>query len=129
MSHLLYSSNEMFSSTSLIRQSKQIFDKLNTNEITKAVILRDGKPSFVMLDFDKYETIFLEYEKLKKDNENIKQINMQTIKQTKDEVGVVKNKTTEEDLAKTLNSENGLEIELDDEDKENSLAEIKEFWN
>lgn len=129
MNHLLYSSNEMFSSTSLIRQSKQIFDKLNTNEIAKAVILRDGKPSFVMLDFDKYEAIFSEYEKLKKEKENIKQTNIQTIKQTKDEIDDVKNKTTEEDLAKTLNSENGLEIELDDEDKENSSAQIKEFWN
>ena len=62
MNHLRYSSNEMFSSTHLIRQSKQIFDKLQEKEIEKAVILRDGKPSFIMLDFDSYEKVMEEFD-------------------------------------------------------------------
>jgi len=65
MTHLLYSSNEMFSSTQLVRQSKKIFDKLSTNEIEKAVILRDGKPNFMLLDFNEYEKIMKEYIDLK----------------------------------------------------------------
>ena len=57
MNYLRYSSDEMFSSTELIRKSKMIFDKLNKEEIEKAIILRDGKPGFMLLDFATYEKI------------------------------------------------------------------------
>ena len=65
MNYLQYKSSEMFSSTQLIRKSKTIFDKIETKEIEKAVILRDGKPSFIMLDFELYELLMAEYIKLK----------------------------------------------------------------
>lgn len=65
MNPLLYSSNEMFSSTELIRKSKMIFDKLLKSEIEKAIILRDGKPGFMLLDFEKYEELMKEYLELK----------------------------------------------------------------
>lgn len=61
----------MFSATDLVRKNKYIFDKLNSNEIKKAVILKDGKPSFIMMDFDFYEEIIEEYEKLKSRNRKI----------------------------------------------------------
>ena len=54
MGLLQYTSNEMFSSTELVRKSKNIFDKLNKNEIEKAIVLRDGKPGIILLDFDSY---------------------------------------------------------------------------
>ena len=54
---LQYKSKEMIPSTQLIRKSKQVFDSLQNNDIDKAVILRDGKPSFMLLDFAKYEEI------------------------------------------------------------------------
>lgn len=41
MNHLQYKSNEMYSSTDLIRKSKSIFDKLNKKEIEKAIIFWD----------------------------------------------------------------------------------------
>lgn len=65
MDYLRYSSDEMFSSTELIRKSKTIFDKLNKKEVEKAIILRDGKPSFMLLDFETYEKIMKEYIQLK----------------------------------------------------------------
>lgn len=65
MALLLYKSNEMFSSTELIRKSKMIFDKIVNDEIEKAIILRDGKPGFLLMDFYKYEQIMAEYEELK----------------------------------------------------------------
>lgn len=68
MDYLLYSSKEMFSSTDLIRKSKMIFDKLGNDEINKAIILRDGKPSFIMLEFDKYEAMMKDYQSLKSSN-------------------------------------------------------------
>jgi len=55
----------MYSSTDLIRKSKTIFNKIISNEIDKAIIMRDGKPSFMLLEFDKYEKIMLEYDILK----------------------------------------------------------------
>ena len=42
MGLLQYTSNEMFSSTELVRKNKYIFDKLNKNEIEKAIILCEG---------------------------------------------------------------------------------------
>ena len=65
MALLLYKSNEMFSSTELIRKSKMIFDKILGRKIEKAIILRDGKPSFLLMEFAKYEKIMAEYEELK----------------------------------------------------------------
>jgi len=67
MALLLYKSNEMFSSTELIRKSKTIFNKILENEIEKAIILRDGKPCFMLMDFQKYEQIMSEYEQLKEE--------------------------------------------------------------
>ncbi|MDZ7819858.1 MAG: hypothetical protein U5K55_15160 [Aliarcobacter sp.] len=65
MGLLQYTSNEMFSSTELVRKSKNIFDKLNKNEIEKAIILRDGKPGIILLDFNQYEKIMNDYLTLK----------------------------------------------------------------
>ena len=65
MGLLLYKSDEMYSSTDLIRKSKMIFDKVLDNKIDKAIILRDGKPSFLLMEFQKYEKIMAEYEDLK----------------------------------------------------------------
>ncbi len=83
MSHLLYSSNEMYSSTELIRKSKTIFNKILNNEIDKAIILRDGKPSFMLLDFDKYEKIMAEYDELKASSSLNNNTNSNTSKQKK----------------------------------------------
>ena len=65
MGLLQYTSNEMFSSTELVRKSKNIFDKLNKNEIEKAIVLRDGKPAVILLDFAYYEEIMKDYLLLK----------------------------------------------------------------
>ncbi len=65
MSLLLYKSEEMYSSTELIRKSKTIFNKVLDQEIEKAIILRDGKPSFLLMEFAKYEKIMAEFEELK----------------------------------------------------------------
>jgi hypothetical protein len=65
MGLLQYTSNEMFSATELVRKSKNIFDKLNKEEIEKAIILRDGKPGIILLDFNHYEKIMNEYLSLK----------------------------------------------------------------
>ena len=83
MSHLLYSSNEMYSSTELIRKSKNIFNKILSNEIDKAIILRDGKPSFILLDFDKYEKIMAEYDELKTNKKSTKHTKKSSNKKTK----------------------------------------------
>ena len=70
MNLLQYRSDEMVSSTELIRKSKNIFNKLQKKEIEKAVILRDGKPQFMLLDFDTYEELMSEYLSLKQLLEN-----------------------------------------------------------
>ena len=75
MGLLLYKSDEMYSSTELIRKSKMIFDKVLDKKIDKAIILRDGKPSFLLMEFKKYEKIMEEYEELKNYVESLKTIN------------------------------------------------------
>jgi len=72
MGLLLYKSDEMYSSTELIRKSKMIFDKVLDKKIDKAIILRDGKPCFLLMEFKKYEKIMAEYEELKEYVETLK---------------------------------------------------------
>ena len=74
MGLLEYTSKEMFSSTELVRRSKYIFDKLNSNEIEKAIILRDGKPGVILLDFNYYEELINEYLTLKEKKQNEKTV-------------------------------------------------------
>lgn len=123
MSLLQYTSKEMFSSTELIRKSKMVFDKLNANEIEKAIILRDGKPSFLLLDFEKYETIMTEYLELKEQVKELKKTNRIVDNNKKD----IKK---DDDI-----SENDLEIalakieELDLRNEENKEKQpLKDFW-
>ncbi len=75
MGLLLYKSDEMYSSTELIRKSKMIFDKVLDKKIDKAIILRDGKPSFLLMEFKKYEKIMAEYEDLKSYVSSLKENN------------------------------------------------------
>ena len=166
MTHLLYASDEMFSSTQLVRKSKDIFDKLSTNKIDKAVILRDGKPNFMLLDFHKYEEIMKEYQELKSNSSSEIHTSKHNILKTdnidnsydpielkldfseisNDEIEVEKVAETQNedlntdeiaqvDLAKALAQIEALDLdpklksEAREKLKENSPAQIKEFWN
>ena len=145
MSYLLYASNEMYSSTHLIRKSKEIFDKLISNDIEKAVILRDGKPNFMLLEFSKYEKIMTEYMMLKdmfsSDNHINERKIIQDIKKEHIELELnldsikIKEEVAIEDINEDIN-----EIELKEalkqiealdtsEVKDKASAQIKEFWN
>lgn len=115
MNYLQYTSKEMFSSTELIRKSKMVFEKLNKNEIEKAVILRDGKPSFMLLDFDTYETLMQEYIKLK----------------DKKDICDVKNKHKKEEpkeqakVHKVVQSDKNSIEEIDEEELKKAFEEIE----
>lgn len=149
MDYLLYSSKEMFSSTELVRKSKMIFDKLANKEIDKAVILRDGKPAFMMFDFDRYEKMMREF--------NIVDSCTQTIA-SKEEIKSIEKEETfldeEAKLMQTLKDLDNMEFEelkelksLDDFDESeaydyededikdesedcliNTAPPLKEFW-
>ncbi len=129
MNFLQYKSDEMVSSTQLIRKSKNLFDKLSKNEIEKAVILRDGKPSFLLMEFDKYESIMQEYLELKvssgkthKNDENKKiaqPIKTEKAKVTQDD------DINEEELKSALEKIDAISLEELDEDKQ----KLKEFWD
>ena len=124
MTHLLYASDEMFSSTQLVRQSKKIFDKLSTNEIEKAIILRDGKPNFMLLDFNVYENIMKEFIELK--TQKIKPKNKQEIKI------IEESNKIEEPIEKTLVQEtkaNDIIKEDEKDDEELSTQEDIELQN
>jgi len=169
MTHLLYASDEMFSSTQLVRKSKDIFDKLTSKKIKKAVILRDGKPNFMLLEFHEYEKIMKEYQELKTNNSSNIQTTIQqeevivkkVVQEVKedpielkldftdilnDEFEVQEEQVRESEvlndeeiaqaeLAKALAQIDSLDLdpELKNEAKEklreNSPAQIKEFWN
>ena len=120
MGLLEYTSDEMFSSTELVRKSKMIFDKLNDNDIEKAIILRDGKPSFMLYDFKRYEKLIKEHLEMKKELENLKSLN------TIDETLVQKEKQIIEDEIKPIKDSNEIsEIdEIDNDELSNALAQI-----
>lgn len=137
MNLLQYTSKEMFSSTELIRKSKMVFDKLSDEEIEKAVILRDGKPSFILLDFDKYESIIEEYENLIKENKKLKEKkkNETTSKDInkKDEPSILSSKKEDEissdELEEALAQIEQLDISLNKKDESIKKQEaLKDFW-
>ncbi|OCL88424.1 hypothetical protein AAX26_00104 [Aliarcobacter thereius] len=84
MSLIQYTSNEMFSATDLVRKNKLIFDKIQSKEIEKAIILRDGKPAMILIDFIEYEKIMKDYIGLKSKSENKEIIETNSFKEEKD---------------------------------------------
>lgn len=143
MSLLQYTSKEMFSSTELVRKSKNIFDKLNRKEIEKAIILRDGKPNTILLDFEEYEKIMTDYLKLKgKDTVEISSIESdknETVKSDKniskkeniEDIKISSNtKIEDEDFQAALNKIDDLEFFTDSNQlKKDKDETLKEFWD
>ena len=143
MSLLEYTSKEMFSSTELVRKSKNIFDKLNRKEIEKAIILRDGKPNTILLDFEEYEKIMTDYLKLKgKDVGEIPSIESEKNETVKSDKNISKQENIEdkkissntkiedEDFQAALNKIDDLEFFTDNSELKNDKDEtLKEFWD
>ncbi|MCT7577100.1 hypothetical protein PJV95_04020 [Aliarcobacter butzleri] len=143
MSLLQYTSKEMFSSTELVRKSKNIFDKLNKKEIEKAIILRDGKPNTILLDFEEYEKIMTDYLKLKsKDVGEIPSIESEKDETVKSDKNISKKENIEdkkissntkiedEDFQAALNKIDDLEFFTDNSElKKDKDETLKEFWD
>ena len=129
MGKIYYSSDEMFSSTDLIRKSKPIFDLVASKSIEKAVILRDGKPSFILLDFFEYEKLMKDYISLKE--ENSKKNTIFANKLTVNDNVRTEQKVDESEIAEEVYDSSYDEIqnlEVDYEDKK-TKAPLKEFWD
>ena len=129
MGKIYYSSDEMFSSTDLIRKSKPIFDLVASKSIEKAVILRDGKPSFILLDFFEYEKLMKDYISLKE--ENSKKHTIFANKLTVNDNVQTEQKVDESEIAEEVYDSSYDEIqnlEVDYEDKK-TKAPLKEFWD
>jgi len=120
MGLLQYTSNEMFSSTELIRKNKSIFDRLNKNEIEKAIVLRDGKPAVILLDFTYYEEIMKEYLLLKEGITKPKQ----AIKK-EPEIENIKPKKVEN----SFSDDEDIEFSFDSEFTNEKPEHLKEFWD
>lgn len=134
MSLLQYTSKEMFSSTELVRKNKSIFDKLNKKEIEKAVILRDGKPSIMLLDFEEYERIIGDYLNLKEKNPS-NQIPNYTKKaieenkyEEKKEKQIEKSEVNDE-FKVALEEIEKLDFNLDSKEIKDKVEPLKEFWD
>ena len=124
MGLLQYTSNEMFSSTELVRKSKNIFDKLNKNEIEKAIVLRDGKPAVILLDFAYYEEIMKNYLLLKEQNHKPKESIKKEI--YKEEI---KENKKEEYIEKSFPKEKDNEFSFDSDLSTDKPEPLKEFWD
>ena len=132
MSLLQYTSDEMFSATDLVRKNKSIFDKIQKKEIEKAIILRDGKPSIMMLDFSEYEKLMKDYLNLKAGNST--NINTKTINETVVEEKTIKSdsKISQEDYEAAMKEIEKISFSSDfsiKEDVEQKTPQaLKEFW-
>ncbi|MGJ0377664.1 hypothetical protein [Aliarcobacter cryaerophilus] len=132
MSLLQYTSDEMFSATDLVRKNKSIFDKLQKKEIEKAIILRDGKPSIMMLDFSEYEKLMKDYLSLKAGNST--NINTKTINETVIEGQTIKSdsKISQEDYEAAMNEIEQISFSSDfsikEDDEQKAPQALKEFW-
>ena len=131
MSLLQYTSDEMFSATDLVRKNKSIFDKLQKKEIEKAIILRDGKPSIMMLDFSEYEKLMKDYLSLKAGNST--NINTKTINETVVEEKTIKSdsKISQEDYEAAMKEIEQISFSSDfsiKDDEQKTPQALKEFW-
>ena len=132
MSLLQYTSDEMFSATDLVRKNKSIFDKLQKKEIEKAIILRDGKPSIMMLDFSEYEKLMKDYLNLKAGNST--NINTKTINETVIEGQTIKSdsKISQEDYEAAMKEIEQISFSSDfsikEDDEQKTTQALKEFW-
>lgn len=132
MSLLQYTSDEMFSATDLVRKNKYIFDKLQKKEIEKAIILRDGKPSIMMLDFSEYEKLMKDYLNLKAGNST--NINTKTINETVVEEKTIKSdsKISQEDYEAAMKEIEKISFSSDfsikEDDEQKTPQALKEFW-
>ena len=132
MSLLQYTSDEMFSATDLVRKNKSIFDKLQKKEIEKAIILRDGKPSIMMLDFSEYEKLMKDYLSLKAGNST--NINTRTINETVIEGQTIKSdsKISQEDYEAAMKEIEQISFSSDfsikEDDEQKTPQALKEFW-
>lgn len=132
MSLLQYTSDEMFSATDLVRKNKSIFDKLQKKEIEKAIILRDGKPSIMMLDFSEYEKLMKDYLNLKAGNST--NINTKTINETVIEGQTIKSdsKISQEDYEAAMKEIEQISFSSDfsikEDDEQKTPQALKEFW-
>lgn len=132
MSLLQYTSDEMFSATDLVRKNKSIFDKLQKKEIEKAIILRDGKPSIMMLDFSEYEKLMKDYLNLKAGNST--NINTKTINEKVVEEKTIKSdsKISKEDYEAAMKEIEQISFSSDfsikEDDEQKTPQALKEFW-
>lgn len=132
MSLLQYTSDEMFSATDLVRKNKSIFDKLQKKEIEKAIILRDSKPSIMMLDFSEYEKLMKDYLNLKAGNST--NINTKTINETIIEEKTIKSdsKISQEDYEAAMKEIEKISFSSDfsikEDDEQKTPQALKEFW-
>lgn len=62
---LLERADQAISATDVQRNAKAIFDKLQSGEQDKFVVLRDNKPAFVMLPVATYEALLEELQGLR----------------------------------------------------------------
>lgn len=127
MGLLQYTSNEMFSSTELVRKSKNIFDKLNRNEIEKAIVLRDGKPGIILLDFNHYEQIMSEYLSLKNQIPSNKQEIKKILNLKK--LNLKRNWDRKEEVKASFPDDDTNEFSFDTDLTKDKPEPLKEFWD
>lgn len=124
MGLLQYTSNEMFSSTELVRKSKNIFDKLNKNDIEKAIVLRDGKPAVILLDFTYYEEIMKDYLLLKEQNTKPTEPYKKEIQKIEEKL-----KIKEEYIENSLQKQKEENFSFNSDLSTNKPEPLKEFWD
>ncbi|NQY52260.1 MAG: hypothetical protein HRT42_01695 [Campylobacteraceae bacterium] len=124
MNYLQYTSKEMVSATQLIRKSKSVFNSVSSGEIDKAVILRDGKPSFILLDFEKYELLMNEYVKMKEEKREqivTKEVKKKDQNEIKSENIIINEKTKV-----NVEKENPEKYQNNERYEDNDI--LKDFW-
>lgn len=125
MSLIQYTSDEMFSATDLVRKNKYIFDKIQSKEIQKAIILRDGKPSAIIFDFTEYEKIMKEYLSLKSNIDSKSADKTEKISKISDD------KITEDDYETALKEIEKLSANSEfkfDKDLVETNQKLDDFW-
>ena len=96
----------------------------NKNEIEKAIVLRDGKPAVILLDFAYYEEIMKDYLLLKEQKDKPREYIKKEISQKE-----IRENIKEEYVEKSFPQEKNNEFSFDSDLSTEKPEPLKEFWD
>jgi len=129
MDYLKYDLDEIFTIDDFKNQTDEVFHKLVSKQIDKAMILKDSKSKFVMLHLSDYENLIKNIDtrqKSKNDKTNIQENNISSNKTTNLQT-VKENVSKFEELKSSVSDDSKADDEIGEDELQKALEAIEKI--